>query len=48
VGGLIAGVILMWLLLRFRRSALLSIAAAAAVVALSVVIAYAKVRGYSS
>jgi len=37
----------MWLLLRFRRSAALSIAAALAVVALSFVIAYAKVRGYS-
>ena len=47
VGGLIAGVVLMWLLLHFRRSALYSVLAAVAVVAASVVIAYAKVRGYS-
>jgi membrane associated rhomboid family serine protease len=47
VGGLIGGVILMWLMLEFRRSAWLSIAAASAVVAASVVIAYAKTRGYS-
>jgi membrane associated rhomboid family serine protease len=47
LGGLIAGVALMWLLLHFRRSAPLSIAAAAAITLLSVVIAYAKTRGYS-
>lgn len=47
VGGLIAGVVLMWLLLEFRRSAALSIAATAAIVVLSVVVAYAKTRGYS-
>jgi len=46
VGGLIAGIALMWVLLEFRRSAALSVAAGAAVVALSVVIAYAKTRGY--
>jgi membrane associated rhomboid family serine protease len=47
VGGLIGGVILMWLLLQFRRSAALSIAATFAVVAVSVAVAYSKVHGYS-
>jgi membrane associated rhomboid family serine protease len=47
VGGLIGGVILMWLLLQFRRSAPLSIAATVAVVAVAVAVAYSKVRGYS-
>ena len=47
LGGLIAGVVLMWLLLQFRRSAPLSVAAAAAVTVLSIVIAYAKTRGYA-
>jgi membrane associated rhomboid family serine protease len=47
VGGLIGGVALMWLLLEFRRSAALSIACSAAVVVVSVVIAYSKTRGYS-
>ncbi len=47
LGGLVAGVALMWLLLEFRRSAALSVAATAAVVVLSVVVAYAKTRGYS-
>ena len=46
IGGLIAGVVLMWVLLEFRRSAALSVAATVAVVVLSVVIAYAKTRGY--
>ncbi len=46
VGGLIGGVVLMWLLLHFRRSIASSVAAAAAVVVASVVVAYAKVRGY--
>jgi membrane associated rhomboid family serine protease len=46
VGGLIGGVVLMWLLVQARRSAILSVAASAAVVAASVVIAYAKIRGY--
>jgi membrane associated rhomboid family serine protease len=46
VGGLIGGVVLMWLLLQFRRSALYSIASTAALVAVSAVIAYTKVRGY--
>jgi membrane associated rhomboid family serine protease len=47
VGGLIGGVALMWLMLEFRRSAAYSVASTVGVVALSVVIAYAKVRGYS-
>jgi membrane associated rhomboid family serine protease len=47
VGGLIGGVVLMWLLVHTRRSALQSIGATAAVVVASVVVAYAKVRGYS-
>jgi membrane associated rhomboid family serine protease len=47
LGGLVAGVILMWLLLHSRTSAARSIAATAAIVTISVVIAYVKVRGYS-
>ena len=47
VGGLIGGVALMWLLLRYRRSAALSIAATLAVVVASLALAYSKVRGYS-
>jgi membrane associated rhomboid family serine protease len=46
VGGLIAGVVLMWLLLQFRRSMLYSVLAAAGVIAASFIIAYAKTRGY--
>ena len=46
VGGLIAGMVLMWLLLQFRQSALYSIAATAAVIVISYVVAYMKVRGY--
>jgi membrane associated rhomboid family serine protease len=46
VGGLIGGVVLMFLLLHFRRNAVLSIVCTAAVIALSVAIAYAKVRNY--
>jgi len=46
VGGLIGGVILMFLLLQFRRSDALSLATGAGVIVLSVLIAYAKVRGY--
>jgi membrane associated rhomboid family serine protease len=44
VGGLIGGVILMWLMLHFRRSTWAVLATGAALVAVSVVIAYAKVR----
>jgi len=47
VGGLIGGVVLMWLLLRFRRSAALSIASTTAVVVVAIALAYSKVRGYS-
>jgi membrane associated rhomboid family serine protease len=46
VGGLIGGMILMLALLQFRRSALYSIAAVAAVTAAAIVVAYAKVRNY--
>jgi membrane associated rhomboid family serine protease len=46
VGGLVAGIALMWAILRFRRSALLTLLSAAALVAVSFVIAYAKVRHY--
>jgi membrane associated rhomboid family serine protease len=46
VGGLIGGMVLMIALLQFRRSALYSVAAVAAVVVISVVVAYAKVRTY--
>lgn len=45
VGGLIGGVVLMWLFHRFQRSpALYTVGATAAVIAASVVIAYAKAR----
>jgi len=47
VGGLIGGAILMWLLLQYRRSAALSIAATLAIVVVSLAITYSKVRGYS-
>jgi membrane associated rhomboid family serine protease len=47
VGGLIAGVVLMYLFDQYRRSAAMSIAAAGAVMVLSVVVAYSKVRGYN-
>jgi membrane associated rhomboid family serine protease len=47
IGGLISGIVLMWLLLRFRRSTLYSVAAIAAVVVISFVIAYLKVRNYA-
>jgi membrane associated rhomboid family serine protease len=45
VGGLIGGVVLMWLFHRFQRSqALYTVGTTAAVIAVSVVIAYAKAR----
>ena len=47
IGGLIGGVILMWLLLQSRRSPAQSVGAAVAVIVASIVVAYAKVRGYS-
>ncbi len=47
LGGLVGGIVLMLLLLHFRRSMLFSVLATLGVIAVSVVIAYAKVRGYS-
>jgi len=46
IGGLLAGVISMWLLLRVRRSNAWSIGVLLAVAAASVLLAYAKVHGY--
>ncbi len=46
IGGLVAGVVLMWLLLRFRRSASYSILSTAGVIAVSIVVAYLQVRNY--
>jgi membrane associated rhomboid family serine protease len=46
VGGLIGGMALMLALLHFRRSALYSILAVLALTAVSLVVAYAKVRNY--
>jgi membrane associated rhomboid family serine protease len=46
VGGLIGGAVLMWLMLQFRRSTWAILASAAGLVVVSVVISYAKVRGY--
>jgi membrane associated rhomboid family serine protease len=47
IGGLLGGVLLMWLMLQWRRSAQLSLASAVAVCAVSVLIAYWKARGYA-
>jgi membrane associated rhomboid family serine protease len=47
IGGLIAGFVLMWAMTHFARSAELSVLATAALIAASVIVAYAKVRGYS-
>ena len=47
LGGLIGGFALMWAMTHFARSAELSVLATAALIAVSVVVAYAKVRGYS-
>ena len=46
LGGLVSGMVLMLLLVHFRRSALYSIIAIAGVAAASVLVAYAKVRKY--
>jgi membrane associated rhomboid family serine protease len=46
VGGLIGGMVAMWLLLQVRRSSLASAAVLVGVGLASVVLAYAKVRGY--
>ena len=48
VGGLIGGIILMWVLLQYRRSAVLSVAAAVGLAAISIALAYARLRNYSS
>jgi membrane associated rhomboid family serine protease len=47
LGGLIGGFVLMMLLMRFRRSWLNSLLAALGVVAVSVLLAYIKTRGYA-
>jgi membrane associated rhomboid family serine protease len=47
IGGLIGGVVLMWMLLQTRNSAAYSIAATAAVIVVSIIVAYAKVRTYT-
>ena len=47
VGGLVCGFILMWAMTHVARSAELSVLAAIALIAVSFVVAYAKVRGYS-
>jgi len=47
LGGLVGGVVLMFLFLQFRRSMLYSAACTAAVIVISVAIAYAKIRNYS-
>ena len=47
VGGLIGGVALMWLLLRFRGSSMMSLAAGTAIAVVAVAIAYSKMRGYT-
>jgi membrane associated rhomboid family serine protease len=47
VGGLIGGLVLMALLLNFRRSIAVSVGATAAVIAVSIVIAYMKARHYA-
>lgn len=46
VGGLIAGIAMMLLLAQYRRSALMSVGSAVAVVIVAVAIAYSKARGY--
>jgi len=46
LGGLVSGMVLMLLLVHFRRSTLYSIIAIAGVAAASVLVAYAKVRKY--
>jgi membrane associated rhomboid family serine protease len=45
VGGLIGGVVLMFLLMNFRRSWVMSVASAAAIVVVAVVLAYMRVHG---
>lgn len=47
LGGLVAGVILMWALIRLRRNAIAGVAASLVVVAISFAIAAWRARGYS-
>ena len=47
VGGLIGGIVMMLLLLTFRRSTVYTLASAAAVSAVAIVLAYLKVRNYT-
>jgi membrane associated rhomboid family serine protease len=47
LGGLFAGVVLMWLLLRFRQSAVLCILSTVGVIVVSFAVAYTRVRGYN-
>jgi membrane associated rhomboid family serine protease len=47
VGGLIGGIILMWVMLQYRRSTLMSALAALALVLLSMALAYVRLRNYS-
>jgi membrane associated rhomboid family serine protease len=46
LGGLVAGIVLMWLLLRFRASDALSLASGLAVILAGSLVAYWKARGY--
>ena len=46
VGGLIGGVALMWLIHEFPRSTAVNVASAAGIAVISIIVAYAKVRGY--
>src|SRR4051794_39914127 len=46
LGGLVAGMVLMWLLLRFRRSDVLCLASGLAVILAGSLVAYWKARGY--
>jgi membrane associated rhomboid family serine protease len=47
VGGLVGGVVLMWLMLEFRTSALYTAASGIAVIVVAAVIAYYRTRGYA-
>jgi membrane associated rhomboid family serine protease len=46
LGGLVAGIVLMWLLLRFRQSDALSLASGLGVILVGSLVAYWKARGY--
>ena len=47
VGGLIGGVVVMFLMLRANRSAVIAVGAAAAVTVASLVLSYWQARGYA-